>query len=111
MGLGPFVVESVYQARLIRKIKKLFPGCVVLKNDAAYIQGIPDLTILYGPKWATLEVKKSEDASVQPNQAFFVQYLDDMGFSAFIYPENEEEVLIALQQAFEPPRRARVSKP
>jgi hypothetical protein len=31
-----------------------------------------------------------------------------MSFAAYIYPENEKEVLSALQQAFKPPRRARV---
>ena len=103
------MTESQYQARLIRKLKKRFPGCVVVKNDSSYQQGILDLTLLYGQYWASLEVKKDANAPSQPNQEYFVKKLNNMGFAAFIYPENEEEVLIALQQAFEPPRRARVS--
>lgn len=104
------MTENQYQAKLIRKIRKMFPGCEILKSDSAYKQGIPDLVILYQDKWGTLEVKRSEDAPVQPNQVHYVAVLGSMSFSAFIYPENEEEVLFALQQAFEPRRRARVSQ-
>lgn len=103
------MTERQYQAKLIKKLYDLFPGCVILKNDPQYQQGILDLTILFGKKWALLEVKISEDAAVQPNQEFFARKLDDMSFAAFIYPENEEEVLLALQQALAPRRRARVS--
>jgi hypothetical protein len=99
------VTESQYQRKVIDKIKKLFPGCVVLKNDSQYIQGILDWTILYGACWAALEVKASRSASSQPNQGYYVAKLDAMSFAAYIYPENEEEVLSALQQAFESPRR------
>lgn len=94
------MTENQYQAKLIKKLYRKFPGCVVLKNDSGYQQGILDLTLLWGPRWASLEVKASEDASIQPNQEFFVRKLDDMSFAAFIYPENETEVLSALQQAF-----------
>ena len=96
------MTENQYQAKLIKKLERRFPGCIVLKNDAGMQQGILDLTVLYGPQWASLEVKASADASIQPNQEYFVRRLDDMSFAAFIYPENETEVLSALQQAFEP---------
>jgi hypothetical protein len=105
------VTENQYQARLIKRLMATFPGCVVLKNDPSYQQGILDLTILYKNKWALLEVKRSRSAPARPNQDHFVHQLNDMSFAAYIYPENEEEVLNALQQAFEPPRRSRVSKP
>jgi len=94
------VTESAYQARLIKKLKKLFPGCVVLKNDPQYLQGILDLTLLWKKYWAMLEVKVSGTAANRPNQEYYVEQLDNMSFAAFIYPENEEEVLIALQEAF-----------
>lgn len=95
-----FVAENRYQAGLIKRINAKFPGCVILKNDASYKQGMLDLTILYGKFWASLEVKESAKAKVQPNQDYYVQQLDAMSFAAFIYPENEAEVLDALQQAF-----------
>ena len=103
------MTENQYQAKLIKKIKVMFPDCVILKADASYQQGIPDLVILWHGRWASLEVKTSELAHEQPNQSFFIERLDEMSFAAFIYPENEEEVLYALQQAFKPSRRARVS--
>jgi len=105
-----YVTENQYQKKLIKRLEHMFPGIVILKNDPGYQQGILDLVLLYRDRWASLEVKRSADAPVQPNQNHFVKQFDDMSFASYIYPENEEEVLIALQQAFEPPRRARVSK-
>lgn len=104
------MTENQYQAKLIKKLKDLFPDCVILKNDSLYQQGVPDLTIFYNQQWAALEVKRSLSDASQPNQEYFVKKLNRMSFAAFICPENEREVLSALQQAFEPPRRARVSK-
>ena len=104
------MTENQYQARLIKKLKKMFPGCIILKSDSSYQQGIPDLILLWNDRWASLEVKISEFAHVQPNQGYYIERLDDMSFAAYIYPENEEEVLSALQQAFEPPRGTRISK-
>lgn len=103
------MLESVYQARLIKKIERTFRGCVVLKNDSSYIQGILDLTILYRDKWAMLEVKPHADADFQPNQEYYIDLLNQMSFAACIYPENEKEVLNALQSAFSSGRKARVS--
>lgn len=102
--------ESQYQAKIIRKLYDLFPGCEVLKTDAGYRQGFPDLLLLWHQYWAVLEVKTSLSANTQPNQDHYVQRLNDMSFAAYIYPENEEEVLDALQQAFKSPRRTRISK-
>lgn len=102
--------ESQFQAKLIKEIRERFPGCIIMKNDPDYIQGIPDLTILYKKKWATLECKRSEDAPHQPNQDWYVERMNDMSYSAFIYPENKEAVLDELQHAFKPTRQARVSR-
>jgi hypothetical protein len=57
-----------------------------------------------------LEVKASRDSPQQPNQLFWVEQFNEMSFSAFIYPENEEVVLRALQRSFGPVRSTRVSK-
>lgn len=94
--------ENTFQAQLIREIKERFPGCVVLKNDPGYLQGFPDLTILYGERWAVLETKRSEGASHRPNQDYYVRLLDDMSYSRFIFPENKEQILDELQQALSP---------
>ena len=105
------MAENRYQGKLIKKLEKRFPGCVVLKNDSGYQQGILDLTILYGPFWASLEVKDSADSVLQPNQEYFIEKLNEMSFAAKIYPEIETEVLDALQQAFETSRRACIPQP
>ena len=95
------MLESKFQADLIKDIKNMFPGCVVMKNGSSYIQGIPDLLVLYNDRWASLECKKSEGARKQPNQEYYVEKLDSMSFSRFIFPENKEEVLRELQSAFQ----------
>ncbi len=92
--------ESKYQAELIKKLGKLFPGCIVMKNDPTYIQGIPDLTVLYENKWAALECKRSKSASARKNQPYYVEKMNQMSFASFIYPENEKEVLHELERAF-----------
>ena len=102
--------ENKFQGDLIKELKKMLPGCIVLKNDPNYIQGIPDLLILYGKRWAALECKKSETASARPNQAYYVKRMNKMSFSRFIFPENKEEVLRELQSAFKSGRSTRVSK-
>lgn len=91
--------ESKFQSDLIKDIKKLFPDCIVLKNDANYLQGVPDLLILNGDRWATLECKKTAGSSHQPNQDYYVMKMNDMSYSSFVYPENKQEVLNELQQA------------
>jgi hypothetical protein len=96
--------ENKYQKDLILKIKERFPNCFVLKNDEQYCPGIPDLTILYGSRWAILEVKRSmrEILEPGPNQEYYVDLFNDMGGIAdFICPENEAEVLDAIQRTFQ----------
>ena len=93
-------LESKFQKELMDEIKARFPGCVVLKNDSSYIQGFPDWTIFYKNKWAVLEVKRDRKAPKQPNQSLYVEKLNDMSFSRFVYPENKEDVLRDLSKTF-----------
>lgn len=95
------MLENKFQANLIKEIKETLPGCVVMKNDSSYIQGIPDLLVLYEDKWASLECKRSANARKQPNQEYYVEKLDEMSFARFISPENKEEVLHDLQQTLQ----------
>lgn len=93
-------LESKFQADLIKELKKLFVGCIVTKLDSSHIQGIPDLLILYKNKYAVLECKKSENAKHRPNQDYYVDLLNKMSFSRFIFPENKSEVLKELKSHF-----------
>lgn len=92
--------ESKFQSDLKKELKVRFPGCIVMKNDANYIQGIPDLIVLYEDKWASLECKQSASANHQPNQDYYVKKMNEMSFSRFIFPENKEEVLNDLERSF-----------
>ena len=85
--------ENKFQAELKKELKMMFPGCIITKLDSGDIQGIPDLLILYKNKWATLENKRNAKASRQPNQEYYVNKMDEMSFSRFIYPENKDIVL------------------
>ena len=95
-------LESKFQAELKKELKTLFPGCIVTKLDSGDIQGIPDLLILFKDKWAALECKKTAKASHRPNQDYYVDLMNKMSFSRFIYPENKEDILNELIQIFRP---------
>lgn len=92
--------ESSFQSELVRALRQRFPGCIVLKNDANYLQGIPDLSVFYGSKWAMLECKKSADEPFRPNQQYYVNLARQYSFGSVIYPENMEEVLDELERSF-----------
>lgn len=89
--------ESEFQFKLKKELKEKFPGSIVTKLDSSDIQGIPDLLILYNNRWATLENKRSKKAHKQPNQEYYVNKMDEMSFSRFIYPENKEEIMGELE--------------
>ena|SRR6188768_890597 len=103
------MLERLYQARLIKRLKMEFPNCIVLKNDTSYLQGIPDLLVLFEDSWAMLEVKPSHKFTFEPNQEYYIRVLAQMSFAAVICPENEDEVIDALQYTFSARRQARLS--
>lgn len=104
------MAESSYKQQVFGRIRRRFPGCVIIRADTEHQQGMPDNFILWGPCWASLEFKASAKASRRPNQDHYVQQLNEMSFAAFIFPENEDEVLDALEQAFRSSRRTCVSQ-
>lgn len=95
------MLESQFERKIVRRLTNMFPGCVIIKLDPSRNQGIPDRLLLWGPHWATLEIKAHRTARRQPNQDWHIAKLDEMSFAAFIHPENEEEVLCDLQRTFE----------
>ncbi len=91
------MLESTFQSSIKRELKDRLPGCIVIKNDPTYIQGIPDLTILWRDKWATLETKKDKFSPHQPNQDYYVNLMNEMSFSSFIFPDNKDDILDKLE--------------
>ena len=102
------MLENKFKTELVSEIEEMLPGCIVVHLDPNEIQGIPDLLVLYENKWAALEGKKSANAPHRPNQDYYVNLMNKMSFASFIYPENKEEVLYELQQAFRIRRPTRV---
>ena len=101
--------ESDYQHDVLKKIKLLLnykntdkkDNCIIMKEDPRYIQGIPDWIILYKNKWATLEIKRSKHEKHQPNQDNYVDKMNYMSCSYFLFPENEIYVIKHLLLFFE----------
>src|SRR5689334_14161861 len=107
------MLESSFQARFIKRLRREFPGCVILKNDSGYLQGFPDLTILFRIYWAVVEVKAKPPTgpeSFEPNQEYYIEELNKLSYATCVFPENEEEVIYELQLTFFPERQTRLSK-
>lgn len=105
----PLMPERKYQAHVIREIRRRMPNSVVLKNDANYMQGILDLTVLLGRHWGMLEVKRSAHEPLQPNQDYYLSMFGSMSYVGIIYPENEARILDELQSALEACGNSRLS--
>ena len=104
------MLENRFKTNLVRELKERFPGCIVLHIDPNEIQGMPDLLVLCGDKWAALEGKRSSNAPHRPNQDYYVDLMNRMSYAAFIYPENKEEILDDLQRSFASDRPTRISR-
>jgi hypothetical protein len=86
-------LESVFQGELIKELRSIFPKAFVLKQDPNYMQGIPDLVIMWGTRWAMLECKESASAPYRPNQEVYLERALEQSWSATIYPENKDDVV------------------
>lgn len=90
-------LESEYRTGLIQRIQRRWPESVILPTDPSRQQGILDIIVLIGCRWAMLELKRASNSRRRPNQPYFVEKFNNMSFAAFICPENEDEVLDELQ--------------
>ena len=93
-------LESDFQHELVKDLEEIFPGCLVIKGNSARRQGIPDWIIIWRSRWAMLEVKRSANEVHQPNQDWYIDRLNEWSFAAFVFPENKDDVLEQLIDAF-----------
>lgn len=93
-------LESDFQHHVISRLNELVGRHgYILNLDGSYIQGFPDILVLYKGRWAALECKKSSIEKEQPNQRYYIEALNHLSFASFIYPAIEDEVINDLQQA------------
>lgn len=94
------ILEKDFQKEFIRQIKLTLPNSIAIKNDANYLQGFPDWTVIDGPRVYIFEAKAFKDANRQPNQEYYVNAINEAGgFARFVYPENMQEVLDEIQRS------------
>lgn len=91
------MLENRYQRILVTKLRELLPNCFIMLNDPQQYQGIPDILILFGNRWAMLETKRAANAAQRPNQDYYISQFNQWSFAAFINPSNEDDVLEALK--------------
>jgi predicted RNA-binding protein with EMAP domain len=103
--------EGKFKTALKKEIENRLPGSMVFYLNPNDIKGIPDLEVLYESRWAVLEAKKSEEDYKKDlanpekmSQSYYVNKMNNMSFAAFIFPENKEEVLNAMERALRSPR-------
>ena len=103
--------EGKFKTDLKKEIQERLPGSMVFYLNPNDIKGIPDMEILYESRWAVLEAKASEEDHKKDlkkpdkkNQSYYIDKMNKMSFAAFIFPENKEEVLNAMESALRSPR-------
>lgn len=94
------ILEKDFQKAFIRQIKIILPNSIAIKNDANYLQGFPDWTVIDGPRVYVFEAKAFKNANRQPNQEYYINTINNAGgFARFVYPENMQEVLDEIQRS------------
>lgn len=94
-------MEKRLQREIIQYLQR--KGCYVLKNDATYRQGVPDLSFWHPDLLGgMIEVKAHDNSPFQPLQLKTIQKLQDLGvFVCVISSENWVEWQVKFDQWLE----------
>jgi len=93
-------VEKKLQSEIIKFLQS--KGAYVLKNDATYRQGVPDLAFWHPDLNGFIEVKAHENSPFQPLQKKTLEKIEAMGiFCRVIHNENWPEWQAKLEQWLE----------
>lgn len=99
------MTEKRLQAEIIRFL--VSKGAYVLKNDATYRQGVPDLSFWHPDLSGMIEVKAHDNSPYQPLQEKTIAKLEAMGiFVCVIHNENWAEHKVNFEQWMEDYRRS-----
>ena len=91
------MTEKKLQTEIIKLLQSR--GAYVLKNDATYRQGVPDLSFWHPDLSGMIEVKAHENSPYRPLQEKTIAKLEAMGvFVRVIYWENWAEWQVNLEQ-------------
>jgi hypothetical protein len=83
-------MEKKLQSEIIKFLQS--KGAYVLKNDATYRQGVPDLSFWHPDLSGFIEVKAHENSPFRPLQQKTIERLEAMGlFIRVIHSENWPE--------------------
>lgn len=93
-------LESETERNFKQDMNRRLPGGWWVKGNSQMQQGIPDQTFYYGPRWAMFEFKRAENSDLQENQDWFIDMFNEMSYARFVSPENYNEVLDEVQEAF-----------
>lgn len=88
--------EAKFQAKVFKELRAQGYKVIKLQANATTSIGTPDCIALKGKFWALLEFKKSKTAPKRPGQQEWIDWANRHSYGAFIYPENEKDVLADL---------------
>lgn len=91
-------LESKFQKEFTDALEEKFPGCLIIKGNSSYRQGLPDWLMLHQDNWAAFEIKRNKNAKRSDSQSYYVNKMNDMSYASFVDPENYREVISEVQQ-------------
>jgi Holliday junction resolvase len=90
--------EATFQKKLLKELRQIQNSWWTVK-EAASLRGLPDIFGSINGKFIALECKRNQTEATRNTGRIVLQrkILRDIeksgGYSAFIYPENKEEIL------------------
>ena len=93
------MLESKLKADFKDEVKRCIPH-VRMYEPKTHTRSDPDLIILGPGSWWAGEFKRDRGSDEQPNQDSTINYLNEIGYAEFVYPDNFEEVLDGLEGLF-----------
>lgn len=89
--------ETEFKLKVLAALKKL-PRTWCVKTQQVSIRGTPDILCSIGGTFVALELKRSQEAKVDPLQEHTLQKIRDAGGMALVvWPENWPPILAVIE--------------